>query len=488
MSTPVKSAVLASGMHLTLVAAAFIRNVIFARFLSPEDFSIAMTLGVVMLLAEHVTNLGHETLLLRSTKGNAHGFQATLHSSLIFRGIVLALGIILAAPYISMFFKLPSDTFNYGFLGIIPFIRGFTHLDYQRLQREYNFTPAAKMSLAADGLSIIVALICAYTIDSYWAFYISFVFRHSFSTVLSHVVATRAYQLRIHSKYLRELIFFSLPILLVGVTRYFGLEADKAIIARYSGLELFTSYALTIMLISNAVSFISLALAKIFIRRISRGKTPDEKTAAYRTNGIISLYLLLPILLSMCIFSEYLLTMIFGSVYQPIEHLVPVVCCLMLIRILNQWQNHIVISCFNTFILIIGSIIRMSGLAVAVWVATFSSDVKLFCASFLVGELIYFIFFSCYINRYFERFIQFSIAMTLTAFLGMALILSLYAFLEGYSLLIKIIFSSLALFAFVLVPLKLSTTCHKTMKQLFQYIMELASKFYHCYLVKKSHL
>lgn len=473
MSTPVKSAVISSGIHFSRLSTAFIRNIIFARLLSPDDFSIAMTFGVVLLLTEHITNIGHETLILRSDKGNAHGFQATLHSSLIIRGVILALGLILAAPFISAFFKLPPDLFNYGLLGIIPFIRGFTHLDYLRSQRTFDYIPAAKMNLAADISSVFIALICAYIIDSYWAFYVSFIFRHSFSTVISHIVSTRVYQLRFHSKYLRELISFSIPLLVVGVLRYMGLEADKAIIARYSGLEIFASYGLTYMLIGQAVSFISTACAKIFIRRNSSAKETHKKMLAFRTNGIITLYLVMPILLIMCLFAENLLALIFGVVYQPIELLVPVMCALMLIRILNQWQSHIVISSCNTSILIIGSFIRAIGLILALWVAIQNSDPKVFCAAFLVGEFIYFVFFSCYLNKHFDQFILLSLKMFSAALIGITLIFTLYGSLYNQVLTTKILYSSLALCIFILLPLKYSKTCKKVIAQLFMHIYDL---------------
>lgn len=457
-------------MHFSTVGSAFLRNIIFARLLSPEDFGLAMTFGVVLLLVEYISNFGHESLLLRSRYGNNHGFQATMQTSLILRGLLLAAFIVVCAPYIAEFFKLPEDRFNYAWLALVPFVRGFTHLDWVRLQRNHDFLPNAKIVFLADSLSILVAIICAYTIDSYWAFYFSFVFRHCAGTFFSHLVATRSYRLRLHGKYLAELLSFGMPLILVGTIKYLAGETDKALIARVAGLEIFTSYLLTLMLISNGSSLVSNAFAKIFIRRISKEKDKQDQRQAYESNGIVALFLLLPMSLFMCVFAESIITFVFGMTYHPLQFLIPVICCLILLRSLNHWLNHIVVATSHTRILIVADLVRLSGLGIAILLTDFTSDVRLFCAAFCLGELLCFLFLSAYLGFTHKHFFKFALRVLLVSIFGMIIVAFLYQLLEVQPLLTKLMATGSVLIMFLFLSCKVSTVCMSVSLKLFEFI------------------
>ena len=183
----------------------------------------------------------------------------------------------------------------------------------------------------------------------------------------------------------------------------------------------------------------------------------------------------MPILLVMCIFAEYILVIVFGPVYRPIDGLIPVICSLMLLRMLNQWQNHIIVSSCNTAAMMAGNFLRASGLLVALWVSTFSSDVILLCACFMIGEFICFLFYTLYLSQHFERFYSLSSFIFCIATAGLAIVLSLYLCLENQSFITKAFSSTIALFGFILIPLKISTTCRKAVLQLLAYIEELIS-------------
>lgn len=63
---------------LTYVSGVFsmlIRNIIFARLLSPNDFSIALTFGVVLSFFEYLSSFGHELLMQRSEMATHRDFR-----------------------------------------------------------------------------------------------------------------------------------------------------------------------------------------------------------------------------------------------------------------------------------------------------------------------------------------------------------------------------------------------------------------------------
>jgi len=120
---------------------------------------------------------------------------------MILRGVCIAALLIMLSPFIPALLNITDITFNYALLAFVPLIKGFSHLDPSRFHREHNFKISAKIGLIADTLSISIALLCAFTLKSYWAFYISFIFRHTIETFLTHIWAIRPYRISINFNY-----------------------------------------------------------------------------------------------------------------------------------------------------------------------------------------------------------------------------------------------------------------------------------------------
>ena len=390
MKSYTTSAFWASATYISTIASMFVRNILFARLLSPDDFSIALTFGLVLLLFEYVSNFGHEILMQRSKDGYISNFQATMHSAMILRGIVIALIIIALAPLIPKLLNIHTDTFNYALLAIVPVINGFAHLDNKRAHRTNNYKPSAKIGIISDASSIVVALICVALLQSYWAFYVSFVFRHSISTLLSHWYSIRPYRLALNFTYLKRLWSFGLPLITVGLLKCLGTEADKVLIARYAGLSDFAIYFLALMVTANAANVISVGLAKIFVRRISIASLKDLGNAAFE-NGVVSLYLVLPILFTITVMGSHVIFLVFGPQYQIESLLFPAVVTLVAIRHLNHWLNQIVVGNSDTKLMLYADLIKVGSLVALVPFAINYESLKIFALIFSVAEVIYFL-------------------------------------------------------------------------------------------------
>jgi len=340
MSIYSRAALWSTATHIGVVSSMLFRNIIFARLLDPKDYAIALTFGVVLSLFEYISNFGHENLMQRSKAGHLPGFQATMQSIMVIRGLLVASAIILLAPLIPQLLNLNGVDFNFALLAIVPLLNGFAHLDHQRLHRRQIYAVSSKISLTADASSVIVALICVSIWESYWAFYISFVFRHSVSTLLSHIWAKRRYSLSLEMEHIRSLMNFGIPLIAVGVLKYIGTEFDKGLVANLTGQDIFTIYILTLMLVINGTNIVNVALSKIFIRRISTAK--ESLASVARSNGIIYGYLLLPLIFSLCLFGDDLIPIIFGQKYAGFPFLIFAVCALAGFRSLNCWLNRLI--------------------------------------------------------------------------------------------------------------------------------------------------
>ena len=75
----------------------FIRNIIIARLISPNDFGIAATFVITVSLLEMISDLAAHRLLVQAKDGNEERFQETAHLLMVVRGAVNAVLLFLLA-------------------------------------------------------------------------------------------------------------------------------------------------------------------------------------------------------------------------------------------------------------------------------------------------------------------------------------------------------------------------------------------------------
>ena len=438
MSIYTKAAFWTITTQISVLTSMLLRNIIFARFLSPGDFAVTLTFGLVLSLFEYISNFGHENFMQRSNAGNTRLFQATMHSMMVARGLLISIIIIWVAPFIPILLSIEGIDFNYALLAIVPFINGFAHLDHHRLHRRQIYAVTAKIGLIADIASIFVALTCVLLWESYWAFYISFVFRHSASTTLSHIYAHRKYSLAFDHQYIKSLLIFGLPLLLVGLLKYIGIEFDKIIVTRIAGLEIFAVYVLTLMLLVNGTNIVTLALSKIFIRRISLAKSSISKTVD--SNGLIHCFLVFPLLILLCGLGEDIILIIFGPQYLSIPFLIVAVGAVVGIRSINQWLNQAVIASSPTRLMLTADLIRVCIALCGVWIVYENNSAIQIAWVFWASEISYFFALSSLLHKRFP-ILKSSLRMISIYSACLMGIFILYNNTVEMSLLIKIIWS-----------------------------------------------
>ena len=95
---------------------------------------------------------------------------------------------------IANFYKTPKLAAGLACLAISPFILGFTHLDFRRLQRTQNFRPEAVRSLASELVSLVVTAVAAWLTHSFVAILFGLISRSAVLVLTSHLGAERRYK------------------------------------------------------------------------------------------------------------------------------------------------------------------------------------------------------------------------------------------------------------------------------------------------------
>jgi O-antigen/teichoic acid export membrane protein len=248
----------------------FIRNVIVARLISPDDFGIAATFAITVSLLEMLSDLAADKLLIQARDGDDERLQATAQLWQVTRG-ALSAGLIAALAWpMSALFHVPHARWAFYWLALVPLLRGFVHLDLKRLQRRMRFGPQVLTEVGSQALLTAAAWPLAHWSRNYAAVLWLVIVQAAVLALLSHALAERRYRWCFDRAQARRLWGFGWPLLLNGLLMFGIFQGDRLLIgAAYSMLDLgLYSAALTLalapsMLLGGMVTSLMLPLLSV---------------------------------------------------------------------------------------------------------------------------------------------------------------------------------------------------------------------------------
>ncbi len=332
MSKSTQMLILAHGSHS---AFAFLRNIIVARYLGVEDFGVAATFAIVLGGIEALTTIGLIQFLLRAPDGDAAKLQSELQGLQIFRGLLSAIVILLAAPSISVFFNLGQYSHYFSWLATIPLLISLQHMDMYRAQRQGDFSQLAKVNLIS-GLAGFLALIATLSITKdVTAVLGAIIVQPTIACLGSHLSATRCYRASFDRSTLNRVLKFGFPILLNGLLLFAVLHGEKVAIAKWGSLEMVGLFTLGLTLSVVPAGVVDRAIQAKFLPELaSANEFSDrfqQRTVRLAKNCLL---LALGLLLTLTLLAPFV-GLFFGDDFWPLADLLPLFGYIAGLRILR---------------------------------------------------------------------------------------------------------------------------------------------------------
>src|SRR5262249_18743586 len=155
--------------------------------------------------------------LIQSERGDEPAMQGTAQSVMILRGVVQAVIMLALSGPIAALFGVREAQWAFAVSALVPFIRGFAHLDYVRARRSMRFLPATLTELVPQLAATAAVAPMARWFGNYAAIVWLTIGQAVIFAVLTHVLAGRTYRLSLEKQSLRALTSFATPLLLNGV-------------------------------------------------------------------------------------------------------------------------------------------------------------------------------------------------------------------------------------------------------------------------------
>lgn len=216
-------------------AAAMGRSVLLAWAIGPEELGRAMLLALTLRLAEMVSDIGVERMLMQSPDGDSKGMMAALQGAALARGLVMAgLLLVLAWP-MAMLLPDGAGALSYGVLALIPLMRGMAHLDYRRAERGFNYRPLVVVEGGSTLVMLAMVPVCLWVWPDHRAILGALVAQSVAHLVLSHLLAERRFQVVFDRAVMRSALAFGLPLVLNAMLLFAIFQADRLIVAGFLG-------------------------------------------------------------------------------------------------------------------------------------------------------------------------------------------------------------------------------------------------------------
>lgn len=146
----------------------FIRTIILARLLAPEDFGL---LGIAMLsisTLETFTQTGFQAALIQK-KENINPYLDTAWTVSAIRGIVLFFILFFSAPLVATFFNSVQASLIIRVIALSTLFSGFRNIGILFFQKELNFKRQFVYEFSATMVDLFVAISLAFLLRNVWA-------------------------------------------------------------------------------------------------------------------------------------------------------------------------------------------------------------------------------------------------------------------------------------------------------------------------------
>lgn len=336
-----------TGVFVLLVT--FLRGIILARVLGPEQFGLTAILITIAAGLDMIIDGGIDQFVVQNRFGQREDVIAAAQYYRFLAAFVFSTLLVVAAPFVADFVSAPHLSSAIQALALISAARSLVNLSYKVEQRVGIYRKESLIDFARFATEIVVLLAAAFSLKSYWALVIAIAANCAVQLVITNFVFASRWYGKQSRRSLRLVGRFSLPISMNSILLFAAMQGDRLVIANaLAPLQLATFVAAS-SFGQAGTGLISRITTSMTLSNFGSGqfRTQGRQGDAIRIHRLfvlgstvmaVGLALVVPVLVPLA----------YGSAFAGLHVLIGAIACVNALQVEQGWLTALMTSAGKT--------------------------------------------------------------------------------------------------------------------------------------------
>lgn len=220
------------GLRWAIRLIGVVSTIILARLLTPQDFGIVAVAMILVGLFEMLNLTGQTSAIVRHEAPTREHYDSAWTVSLLI-GIVIAIGILIAAPFTKYYFHEPRSILVMQCLAVRAVLGGLENIGTVDFSRDLRFDKYFIYNVCTKIVQFILTVVLAFVLRNYWALVAGILVGQLVRTILSYVMCP--FRPRLSFARTGEIWSFSIWTFARSVAMYLQTQVDNIAIGGIAG-------------------------------------------------------------------------------------------------------------------------------------------------------------------------------------------------------------------------------------------------------------
>jgi O-antigen/teichoic acid export membrane protein len=328
----VRGGVWVFALRITARGLRFIRTVILARLLAPNDFGL---FGIAMLsiaTLEVLTQTGFEAALVQK-KEHVESYLDTAWTISAIRGTILFSILFFLAPWIAKFFDSPQATMIIRVISISALLSGFKNVGLIFFQKELEFDKQFFYEFSSNLVDLAVAITLAFILRNVWALVWAGLAAGVVRLFMSYLIHPYRPHVSLAKKEFQELFGYGKWLLGSGMLVFLVTQGDDLFVGKALGPAALGLYQMAYLISNLPATEISRTMAQVAFPAYSKLQDNIPKLSdAYLKALHLTAFLSIPLAAGIFVLAPDFTKIFLGEKWMPMVPVIKVLVFAGLIR------------------------------------------------------------------------------------------------------------------------------------------------------------
>lgn len=301
----------------------FVRNIVLARLLSPDDFGLFGITLVVLSIMDRFSNTGLQSALVQK-RTDIKDHLSTAWTVQALRGVFLSLILVSFAPYIGGFFDEPRAVPLIQVLGLIVFLQGLQNPGVLYYKRELDFRPQFIQRFGGTLSDLFVSIIFALIWQNVWALMLGLTIGSIARLIFSFTLHPFRPRIRIEISKARELGRYGRWVFLNNALFFLAYRGDNLIVGKMLGAPALGVYMMAYSISEVVTVEVSRLMTEIAFPAYSRIQERKELLQrAFLMSVELTVAIAVPVTCMLILLAKPITDLLLGSRWTPVAAVLP---------------------------------------------------------------------------------------------------------------------------------------------------------------------